>query len=226
VIAVSFCIGFGVSNSVSADSSPSGTSIPIKKGGTGSTTEQGALQNLLPDFASNTGKVLGSTGTEIGWVEQAKSSDDVGKVKIDNANNTMTTNGEIGVNNGSQVSINRPDLWTAGVEYDFGNNLYGQRFTGTITADPAARQFTVLISDGGIARVVDSGGWFDTNRTNATDGRYFSIGHYAMTTDDTFAGIISSAVYVIQNTQLHMNSRSPVARAASPYDVWVTYTKI
>jgi hypothetical protein len=158
-------------------------------------------------------------------VPELQSSNDIGKVKVDDTDKTMSINGEIGVNDTSKVSINRPDLWTVNTEYNFGNNLYGQRFTGTITADPAARPYTVLISGGGVARVVDSGGWFDTNRTKDIEGRYFSIGHYAMTTDDTFEGTISSSVYVIQNTQLHMNSRSPVARDDSPYDVWVLYTR-
>ncbi|MDR1300644.1 MAG: hypothetical protein LBK50_02960 [Candidatus Nomurabacteria bacterium] len=62
----------GMNLVTSADSaSPSGTSIPIKKGGTGATTPSDAIQNLLPDFASNAGKVLGSTGSGIGWVAQA-----------------------------------------------------------------------------------------------------------------------------------------------------------
>jgi hypothetical protein len=138
VIAVSFSIGFGVSNSVSAEPSPpssNGTSIPIKKGGTGATTKENALQNLLPDFTNNDNKVLGlSSGTPT-WVDRtdAKSSDDVGKVKIDSTNKTMTTNGEIAVYNGVAYSINRPDLWPNAVELNFGNNLYGINFKSNNT---------------------------------------------------------------------------------------------
>ncbi|MDR1300270.1 MAG: hypothetical protein LBK50_01030 [Candidatus Nomurabacteria bacterium] len=62
-------VGFSIGGSVNS-ASPSGTSIPVKKGGTGATTPSDAIQNLLPDFASNAGKVLGSTGSGIGWVAQ------------------------------------------------------------------------------------------------------------------------------------------------------------
>ncbi|MDR1300324.1 MAG: hypothetical protein LBK50_01305 [Candidatus Nomurabacteria bacterium] len=65
LVGASFIVGISIGNSANS-ASPSGTSMPIKKGGTGATNEQNAMQNLLPDFASNTGKVLGSTGTEIG----------------------------------------------------------------------------------------------------------------------------------------------------------------
>jgi hypothetical protein len=44
----------------------------VKKGGTGATTAGGALQNLLPEFTSNNGKVLGLTGGAPTWVEQAQ----------------------------------------------------------------------------------------------------------------------------------------------------------
>jgi hypothetical protein len=211
---VAFSIGFGFGNSASADPtppSPSGTSIPVKKGGTGSTTEQGALQNLLPDFDSNTGKVLGSTGTEIGWVEQAKSSDDIGKVKIDSTDKTMTTNGEIGVNGASQVSINRPDLWTAGVEYDFGNGLYGYRKQGTITSVAGEGELTSIISNAGATKLISSGGSIDR-------GDAISIA-----VNGTLFTFVSSVYY--QTGNINMYSVDAEARADAPYDIWVIYKK-
>jgi hypothetical protein len=128
----------GMNLVTSADSaSPSGTSIPVTKGGTGSTTEQGALQNLLPDFDSNNGKVLGSTGSAIEWVEQnnpeIQSSSDIGKVKVDDTAKTMTVSGETAVSGGVVYSINRPDKWIANTELDFGGGLYGYLRTGSMS---------------------------------------------------------------------------------------------
>jgi hypothetical protein len=72
-VGLAFVIGNGVGNTARGTSA-SGTSIPISKGGTGATTAQGALQSLLPDFADNNGRVLGSNGTSIGWVDGGKDS--------------------------------------------------------------------------------------------------------------------------------------------------------
>jgi hypothetical protein len=73
LVGLAFIIGGSVGNTAKGTSA-SGTSIPISKGGTGATTAQGALQSLLPDFADNNGRVLGSNGTSIGWVDGGKDS--------------------------------------------------------------------------------------------------------------------------------------------------------
>jgi hypothetical protein len=95
------------------------------------------MQNLLPDFATNNGKVLGSTGTAITWVDQnnpeIQSSNDTGKVKVDDTDHTMTTNGETAVSGGVVYSINRPDKWPANTELNFSGGLYGYLKTGTLT---------------------------------------------------------------------------------------------
>jgi hypothetical protein len=217
-IVVAFSIGFGFGNSASADPSPSssGTSIPVKKGGTGSTTEQGALQNLLPDFATNNGKVLGSTGTEIGWVERtdAKSSNDIGKVKIDASDKTMSTNGDIGTNNTSKVSINRPDLWTVGVEYDFGNNLYGQRIIGYSTSASGGPRTPYQIIDikSTTTKLIGSGGFAVLKNKDPNYIYQVAIpsGETFVSQDNTFGMVLDIAAG---------------DRTDAPYDVWVIYKK-
>jgi hypothetical protein len=220
MVAVSFVIGFGVSNSVSADSnSPSGTSIPVKKGGTGSTTTQGALQNLLPDFDSNNGKVLGSTGTEISWVDQnnpeIQSSNDIGKVKVDDTDKTMSTNGEIGVNGTSQVSINRPDLWEVDKEYDFGNGLYGKRYTGTITLNASKK--VVTLGNQAIESFVSTNGGLQIG-THKVPVPYLD-----------FAGGTKELLTI---AQVHSDKGVCVLTTLSntavndvSYDVWITYKR-
>jgi hypothetical protein len=70
LVSTAFTIGLSINNSANG-ASPSGTSIPIKKGGTGATDKVNALTNLLPDLAGNDGKVLGLQGGTPSWVAQA-----------------------------------------------------------------------------------------------------------------------------------------------------------
>jgi hypothetical protein len=222
LIVVTFVIGVGVGNSVSAEPSPpssNGTSIPIKKGGTGSTTEQGALQNLLPDFDTNNGKVLGSTGTEIGWVEQVKSSDDVGKVKIDNANNTMTTNGETAVYDSVVYSINRPDKWIANTELNFGGGLYGYRATGqNISIKASLTTYFTITSTTGSSKLVSCGG-----DIRGTAGWRIPPNYLYQSSSADYVSQ-SASVYNggsgIIGVSFHINTAT-----ISAYDVWVTYKK-
>ena len=44
-----------------------GSALPITQGGTGATTATGAINNLLPSQASQTGKVLVTDGTNVSW---------------------------------------------------------------------------------------------------------------------------------------------------------------
>jgi hypothetical protein len=69
----------------------------VKKGGTGATTAGGALQNLLPSYTSNDGKVLGLTGGAPAWVAQTSSDNlimtpDYGSMET--TNRIVTNDGE------------------------------------------------------------------------------------------------------------------------------------
>jgi hypothetical protein len=76
LIGIAFAIGIGIGNSASG-AGASGTSIPITKGGTGATTAQGALQNLLPNYTNNNGKVLGLSGGVPTWVNFPQRNDSI-----------------------------------------------------------------------------------------------------------------------------------------------------
>ncbi|MDR1300197.1 MAG: hypothetical protein LBK50_00660, partial [Candidatus Nomurabacteria bacterium] len=152
------------------------------------------------------------TGTAITWVDQnnpvIQSSNDVGKVKVDDTDKTMSTNGEIGTNGTSKVSINRPDLWEVGKEYDFGSNLYGYRQTGTT---PSLDGTITLVTD--TSSFIAFGGYI-TNITpdDCPVGYTVNSNNYSRAfrhpADKNFN------IYIVGP---QMNSR--------PYDIWVTYKK-
>jgi hypothetical protein len=146
----------------------------------------------------------------------AKSSDDVGKVKIDSTdNNTMTVNGEIGVNGSSRVSINRPDLWEVGKEYDFGNNLYGYRKQETnINFDQTNKLYTFQIIANNGSAPVDFGGYW-THSVSATNSR-FAIGAESQRVE-------SKSWSSIWNLELRISTVTPGADGM--YDVWILYKK-
>jgi hypothetical protein len=77
LIIATFAIGVSIGSSANADPSPSGTSIPITKGGTGATDKTNALKNLLPDLAGNDGKVLGLNGGTPTWVDFPQRNDSI-----------------------------------------------------------------------------------------------------------------------------------------------------
>ncbi|MBX3040161.1 MAG: hypothetical protein KF789_05555, partial [Bdellovibrionaceae bacterium] len=61
-------------NDPSADfTTPSGVltlvTVPVSKGGTGATTEQGAINNLLPAQSGQSGKILQTNGSNVSWVD-------------------------------------------------------------------------------------------------------------------------------------------------------------
>jgi hypothetical protein len=139
------------------------------------------------------------------------SSDAVGKVKIDADDGTMSVSGELGTGtDGSKVSINRPDKWTAGIEYDFGNNLYGMRKEGTIS-----------VTAGGSTQI-----GFGSSATKFIDGN----GEYQRGADTvwhsvngTVPGGFTSMLFRQGNIRWVLNCDYAITDA--PYNVWVTYRK-
>jgi hypothetical protein len=119
--------------------------------------------------------------------------------------------------------INRPDMWTIGVEYNFGNNLYGQRFVKTLEPLPTSvnsMKETVLDSTlTNINKIVSWGGYvlkssndFISNiETTYADGvgRIISLSHY-----NTYGLILRRVRIIGTNTDL-----------VDSCDVWVKYTK-
>jgi hypothetical protein len=137
------------------------------------------------------------------------SSDTPGRVRID-GDGTMSISGELGTGtDGRRVSINRPDLWTTGLEYDFGGGLYGQRFTGTITETGGVPNET------GIGAVTLSG--------IVSCGGYFYDGASICCFPFSHTNPVMASLYFNGNMKLFTVSNSQ--RTAAPYDVWVTYRK-
>ncbi|MDR1032443.1 MAG: hypothetical protein LBL84_00310 [Candidatus Nomurabacteria bacterium] len=93
LVGTAFLLGGGITN-LAQGASASGTSIPVTKGGTGATTPTGALQNLLPNYAGNNGRVLGLTSGTVGWVDQTKNSYMTPDYSnIDSTNNHISSTG-------------------------------------------------------------------------------------------------------------------------------------
>lgn len=115
-------------------------------------------------------------------------------------------------------SVNRPDLWSPGVEINFGNSLYGKRVTGTISAAANTNNFIALAS--GASFILDSG-WIykiaDTDPYNEYDQvpTTYSISNRA------------SYIYLNQlpNKNITFITRTENTRTNCPYDVWVLYKK-
>jgi hypothetical protein len=196
----------------------------VKKGGTGATTPSDAIQNLLPDFAANNGKVLGSTGSAITWVDQnnpeIQSSNDTGKVKIDDTAKTMTVNGEVAVLSGVAYSINRPDKWPANTELDFGDGLLGQHFVGAYTMAAVKTPVRAVIWDSPsprISQLFQYGGWVED-----AAGRMLTLGSSEIVSygSVSFDRVASNELLLMIN--LAANSTSG---ATAPYNVWATYKR-
>jgi hypothetical protein len=105
--------------------------VSIAQGGTGSTTATGALTALLPSLTGNSGKVLGTDGTNVSWVVQsgggssaaAATGGGTDKVFLENDNvvttsYSITTNrnamtaGPITINTGAIVTVPTGSVWT------------------------------------------------------------------------------------------------------------------
>jgi hypothetical protein len=129
----------------------------------------------------------------------------------------MSINGELGIgSNGSKVSINRPDKWNPGIEYDFGDGLYGKRVTGSFVI-AANTQTIVELTSFVVSSIVSYGGWWNLGEgskmamQSATPGQAYVSWLYARTDDQHICfGTYTTFERTASNGQ---------------YDVWVTYMK-
>jgi len=123
--------------------------------------------------------------------------------------------------NGSNVITNpllaaKPHLWVTGVEYDFGDGSFGQRFKNTITAAANTRSEIVLIANG-IKTIENSNIMFQIS----SGDNWYSAGYPAT----TFPNTVSGGVQVSAAGALVLGTIYSSARTNAPYDVWVLYTK-
>jgi hypothetical protein len=80
-----------LSGSIATTDLASGLLVPIGKGGTGQTTANTALNALLPDQTSNSGKVLSSDGTSTLWASALTSTLTQYNVSVGNGSSVATS---------------------------------------------------------------------------------------------------------------------------------------
>lgn len=120
---------------------------------------------------------------------------------------TKSTDTENSAPNKNSLLLTRPDLWEAGVEYDFGGGLYGKRIQGTASTNT---EFVLFPASVGVERISAWGGTVKNGNGN------------------TWA--VPATTYEIwQDTSHNSKQWSLECRngdgAFTDIDVWVTYTK-
>lgn len=116
--------------------------------------------------------------------------------------------------------ITRPDLWPENKEITFGNGLYGQRFTGSVTHTAIHTTQNVILISTIPASIVASGGkWY---RGSAWT---LSIGQTSPLASSTNGEIDLTSVIAIDPTKGLLARFYNNAIQTSTYDIWVTYTK-
>lgn len=86
----------------------SGLLVPIGKGGTGQTTAQTAIDALVPSQTSNSGKVLGTDGTNVSWVAGLSTTLANGKFLVGNGSSiatAVTPTGDVTFDNAGLFAI-------------------------------------------------------------------------------------------------------------------------
>lgn len=130
-----------------------------------------------------------------------------------------------GVTTPGAYDINRPDLWPPNKEIFFGNGLYGQRFTGTITevASLTTQTDTVLASFSP-TKIISQGGYIDIGNSIKLP---LGMGTTYPNSDGTIMTVQTAIIFSNPNGNnfLLRTQVSNRSRTDAPYDVWATYTK-
>lgn len=117
--------------------------------------------------------------------------------------------------------MNKPNLWVVGQEYDFGDGLYGQRFTGSVTHTAKHTAQDVVLTSTIPDLLISSGGKWNRGTTNWT----LSIGQISPVSTSTSGDIdLSSAVVIDPKRGLLVRFYNNNSQT-STYDIWVKYTK-
>ncbi len=116
------------------------------------------------------------------------------------------------------VNINKPNTWSPGTEYDFGNGIYGRRCTGEL---PNINLKTITLFKG-YSKVFQWGGNVDISGGSNVGFQYASdMGE--------LSGIMADAAifYSISNndTRFIIKMGDTLAGHTFNYDIWVLYTK-
>jgi hypothetical protein len=120
----------------------------------------------------------------------------------------------------SDSFINRPDLWTPSIEYDFGNGLYGQRFSGgyAITANTyAIIGLTYLPLN---SKIIECGGYINQNNNDFQQQLGGSRNGPNNANYQT-----NTLNFDPDNGVLHLFMYDNTSSSNNLYNVWVKYTK-
>lgn len=113
--------------------------------------------------------------------------------------------------------MQKPNLWTPGVEQSFGDGVYGQRFVGTISAAAKATNAATLLPAGHPPiKLMSCGGEWEYSK-----GRTMNVG--MRWTSAQYASGLDNMTGV--GDALNFGSVCPLARSNAKYDVWILYTK-
>ncbi|MGC4052948.1 MAG: hypothetical protein QM757_26775 [Paludibaculum sp.] len=115
-------------------------------GGTGATTANGALNNLLPSQAGNNGKFLTTNGTDTSWISLVGGGDALGPATNTNgfiptwngANSKTLANG-IAAPTGALVGVGQANTYTAGAKQVFSQSTTTAGLNlGALSTDPSS----------------------------------------------------------------------------------------
>ncbi|MDR2469791.1 MAG: hypothetical protein LBD27_04845, partial [Tannerella sp.] len=118
--------------------------------------------------------------------------------------------------------MNFPNQWVAGQEYDFGNNLYGKRIAGSITAAVSATN-TINIVTSATTSIVDSGGEVGLGETGTKVTVPVGQNGFDTTMLHTFnnhpiRNIATGAIDFVSQSNYARNGNDN-----SKYDIWIKY---
>jgi microcystin-dependent protein len=118
--------------------------------------------------------------------------------------------------------MNKPNTWVVGQEYDFGDGIYGQRFTGSKTASSNV-DTDVSISLGNMSapKLIEMGGYWQPTSTLVSGFQQFNMNTYI---GSAFSGGWLSSDGSTGALTLRFNRYDPGIKSLY-YDVWILYTK-
>lgn len=111
----------------------------------------------------------------------------------------------------------KPNLWTPGVEQNFSDGVYGQRFTGTYSAGANSQATIALFPAGSMPiHILNQGGEIEYRAGQTMVlGSAWSNGNYTVGIDNMLGA----------GDALNLGIYTPNARSKLKYDVWLLYTK-
>jgi hypothetical protein len=168
--------------------------------------------DVVPSINENGNWFIGGIDTGI------KAQGDQGELGATGPMGPQGVRGEAGPE--ADMTVFYPHLWKEGMEYDFGNGLYGQRFTGTITENAHTKINTLFMEVDVNVRICSCEGWWADGLSITVFGSV-----YGDIDTDSCAGIYIALQGETTMKKLYFRTYSIARRVDSPYDIRITYTK-